>query len=261
MKRLFALLLCLCTLLAGCGQTAPEPTEPMHPSHEDAVMPVEYRWGEYVNIAMELPDGWEWEPTELSDGDGEPPIYVGFNFWKTDIPELCFTFECWPQGFGMCATGVKFTEVNGIHNLTLAEEQGIGVVSVTIIFNDVPGSYVVGGSVPNELWAEYRDAVVKLVDDATVAEGCMTRDEAVAIATEKCNWLPDYEDVYGDYNAIEGSWRLHFVSDPEMGCVDCWVSVTSQGNIVKESYDAEGNDPLVWNDANLSPTPKVGENG
>ena len=238
MKRLFALMLCLCTLLAGCGQTVPaEPPMPV----------AEYQWGDYVNICMPLPHGWEWEPTELSDGDGEPPIYVGFNFWKTDIPELCFTFECWPQGFGMCATGVKFSEAGSTHDLTLAEEQGIGVVAVTILYNDVPGSYVIGGSIPNELWAEYRDVVVKLVDDATVAEGCMTRDEAVAIATEKCIWLPDYVDIYGDYNAAEGVWRLHFITDQEMDGLDCWVWVTADGEIANQAYDSEGNDPLVWN--------------
>lgn len=256
MKRIFVLLLCLCALLVGCGQTAPEP---VHPSHEDAVVPVEYRWGEYVNITMELPDGWEWEPTELSDGDGEPPIYVGFDFWKTDVPDLRFTFECWPNGFGMCGTGVEFTGVNGIHNLTLAEEQGIGVVAVTIIFNDVPGSYVVGGSIPNDLWAEYRDAVVGMVDAATVAQGCMTRDEAVAIATEKCVWLPDYVDIYGDYNAAEGRWRLHFITDQETDGLDCWVWITADGKIANQACDSEGNNPLVWNDGNLSGTPRVDE--
>lgn len=247
MKRLFVMLLCLCALLAGCGQKTTEVTEPVHPSHEDAVIPVEYRWGDYVNIAMELPEDWEWEATELSDCDGEPPLYVGFNFWKTDVPDLRFTFECWPQGFGMCGTGVEFTEVNGIHDLTLAEEQGQGVVSVTIIFNDVPGSYVVGGSVPNELWAQYRDTVVDMVDNAAVAEGCTTRDEAVGIATEKCRWLPDYVDIYGDYNAAEGIWRLHFICDPEMDGLDCWVWVTADGEIANQTYDAEGRDPLVWN--------------
>ena len=257
MKRLFALLLCLCGLLAGCGQPAPEP---VHPSHEDAVVPVEYRWGDYVNITMELPDGWEWEPTELSDGDSEPPLYVGFNFWKTDVPDLCFTFECWPQGFGMCGTDVEFTDVNGIHDLTLAEAQGIGVISViTIIFNDVTGSYVVGGSIPNDLWAEYRDAVVGMVDAATVAQGCMTRDEAVAIATEKCVWLPDYVDIYGDYNAAEGRWRLHFITDQETDGLDCWVWITADGKIANQACDSEGNNPLVWNDGNLSGTPRVDE--
>ena len=269
MKQLFAAFLCCCLLLAGCGQKTTEVTEPVHPSHEDAVVPVEYRWGDYVNITMELPEGWEWEATDLSEGDGEPPLYVGFGFWKTDTPGLRFTFECWPDGFGMCGTGVEFDYVNGIHNLTLAEEQGIGVVAVTIIFNDVPGSYVVGGSVPNDLWAQYRNTVVDMVDSATVAEGCMTKTEAVAIATEKCNWLPDYEDVYGNYNAVEGSWRLHFASGPETEWVDCWVSVTSQGKIAKKTYDAEGTQPLQWNSGpdlsmqnpeNLSPTPRVDEN-
>ena len=250
MKRIFVLLLCLCGVLAGCGQKTTEVTEPVHPSHEDAVVPVGYRWGDYVNIAMELPEGWEWE-SDQDTKDGVPiaqyPERQGFWFWRTDAPEMRFTFTCWPQGFGMCGTGVEFTEVNGIHNLTLAEEKYDDGVYVTIIFNDVPGSYIVEGSVPRDWWEQYRDTVVDMVDNATVAEGCMTRDEAVEIATEKCNWLPDYKDVYGDYNAVEGSWRLHFASDPETGCVDCWVSVTADGKIVKETYDAEGNEPLVWN--------------
>ena len=256
MKRLFALLLCLCALLVGCGQK----TTPVTPPDEPPMAVVEYTWGDYVNISMPLPDGWAWEPTEMSDGDGEPPYYVGFDFWNTDIPDLRFTFECWPNGFGMCATGVTFTQVNGKHDLTLAEEQGIGVVAVTILFNDVPGSYLIGGSIPNDLWAQYRDAVVKLVDGATVAEGCMTRDEAVAIATEKCRWLPDYVDVYGDYNAAEGVWQLHFITDPETDGLDCWIWVTADEQVANQSYNAEGTDPLVWNEADLSPTPRVDEN-
>ena len=260
MKRLFVLVLCLCGLLAGCGQKTTEVTE-HNPVPDEPPMPVaEYRWGDYANISMPLPDGWEWESAELSEGEGEPPLYVGFDFWKTDVPDLRFTFECWPQGFGMCGTGVVFSEAGEKHDLTLAEEQGIGVVSVTIIFNDAPGSYVVGGSVPEDLWAQYRDAVVKLVDDATVAEGCMTKSEAVAIATEKCIWLPDYVDIYGDYNAAEGIWQLHFITDPETDGLDCWVWVTNHREIAIQSYDAEGTDPLVWNEGNLSPTPKVNEN-
>ena len=263
MKRIFVLLLCLCTLMAGCGQKTTEVTE-HNPIPDEPPMPVaEYQRGDYVNISMPLPDGWEWE-SDQDTKDGVPitqyPERQGFWFWKTDEPEFRFSFTCWPNGFGMCGTGVEFSQIGSTHNLTLAEEKYEDGVYVTIIFNDVPGSYIVEGSVSNAFWEQYRDTVVDMVDNATVAEGCMTRDEAVAIATEKCNWLPDYKDVYGDFNAVEGSWRLHFASDPETGCVDCWVSVTSQGNIVKETYDAEGNDPLVWNDGNLSGTPRVDEN-
>ena len=262
MKRLFALLLCLCALLVGCGQVDPVPAEPVHPSHEDAVVPVEYRWGDYVNIAMELPDGWEWE-SDQDTKDGVPitqyPERQGFWFWRTDTPEVRFSFTCWPNGFGMCGTGVDFTEVNGIHDLTLAEEKYEDGVYVTIIFNDVPGSYVVEGSVPRDWWEQYRDAVVDMVDSATVAQGCMTRDEAVAIATEKCVWLPDYVDIYGDYNAAEGRWRLHFITDQETDGLDCWVWITADGKIANQACDSEGNNPLVWNDGNLSGTPRVDE--
>ena len=264
MKRLVVLLLCLCTLLAGCGQKTAEVTEHDPPPDEPPMPVAEYQWGDYVNICMPLPEGWAWE-SDQDMKDGAPisqyPERQGFWFWRTDEPEMRFSFTCWPQGFGMCGTGVEFSKVGDKHDLTLAEEKYEDGVYVTIIFNDVPGSYIVEGSVSAEFWEQYRNAVVKLVDDATVAEGCMTQAQAVAIATEKCNWLPDYEDVYGNYNAVEGSWRLHFASDPETGWVDCWVSVTSQGKIVKETYDAEGNHPLVWNQANLSPTPKVEENG
>ncbi len=253
MKRLFVLLLCLAALLVGCGQTVPaEPPMPV----------AEYQWGDYVNICMPLPHGWEWEPTELSEGDGEPPIYVGFDFWNTEIPDLRFTFECWPQGFGMCATGVEFSEAGSTHDLTLAEEQGIGVVSVTILFNDVPGSYVIGGSIPNDLWAQYRDAVVKLVDDATVAEGCMTQGAAVAAIRSRYNWPDEDCEVSGSYDAAEGVWHLNFAEEADGGeRITSYAQVSNDGQVLQLSYDAEGNDPLVWNEANLSPTPKVGENG
>lgn len=263
MKRLFVLLLCLCSLLVGCGQVDPIPAEPVHPSHEDAVVPVEYRWGDYVNITMELPEGWEWE-SDQDTKDGVPitqyPERQGFWFWRTDTPEVRFSFTCWPNGFGMCGTGVDFSQTGSNHNLTLAEEKYEDGVYVTIIFNDVPGSYIVEGSVPRDWWAQYRDAVVGMVDSATVAEGCLTRDEAVAIATEKCIWLPDYVDIYGDYNAAEGRWRLHFITDQETDGLDCWVWITADGKIANQACDSEGNNPLVWNDGNLSPTPKVGEN-
>ena len=261
MKRLFALLLCLCCLLAGCGQPAPEP---VHPSHEDAVVPVEYRWGDYVNITMELPEGWEWE-SDQDTKDGVPitqyPERQGFWFWRTDTPEVRFSFTCWPNGFGMCGTGVEFTQVNGIHDLTLAEEQGIGVVAVTIIFNDVPGSYVVGGSIPNDLWAQYRDDVVKLVDAATVAEGCMTQAQAVDAIRSQYNWPGENCEIYGNYNAAEGVWQLNLLDTLPGGEEFAgYARVSNDGEILELARDDGSDLPLVWNEANLSGTPRVDEN-
>ncbi len=84
----------------------------------------------------------------------------------------------------------------------------------------------------------------------------MTRDEAVEIATDKCIWLPDYVAIYGDYNAAEGVWRLHFATDQQTDGLDCWVWITADGKIANQTNDAEGNNPLVWNEANLSSTPR-----
>lgn len=252
MKRILALLLCLvCVLsLVACGQTEPDTIEPEHPAHDDAVVPVEYRWGDYVNISMELPEGWEWESVEASDCDGEPPMTVGFSFWKTDEPALCFSFRCWLEGFGMCGTGVDFTDVNGIHNLTLAEEQGQDGVCVDLIFNDVAGSYVVSGAIPNDLWEEYRNTVVGMVDEAIVAEGCITKDEAIESAGEKTNWPPTYDEVYGSFDPCEGVWRLCFMPDPaDKDGFESYIWVDNNKEILNFSRDAEGQEPLAWNEA------------
>ena len=264
MKKLFALLLCLCALLAGCGQTAPEPAEPVHPSHEDAVVPVEYKWGNYVNITMELPEGWEWEMTDPNQSDGMVaeglPGRVGFTFWKTDEPEVRFTFTCWTQGFGMCGTGVDFANVNGIHNLTLAEEKYEDGVYVTIIFNDVPGSYIVEGSVPRDWWEQYRDTVVGMVDSATVADGCITRDEAVDAIRSEYNWPGEACEISGEYDVVEGVWHLNLLDTLPGGEEFAgYARVSNNGEILQLTRDDGSDLPLVWNEANLSGTPRVDE--
>ena len=248
MKRIFFLTLCLSVLLVGCGQDAPEPVLSDIPPEETPMNVVGYRWGDYANISMPLPEGWEWEPTEMSDCDGEPPLYVGFTFWRTDIPDLCFTFECWPQGFGMCGTGVEFIGVDGKHDLTVATEQGEDIVAVTIIFNNVPGSYVVGGAVPKELWEELGANVVQMGDNATVAEGCLTRDEAVDAIRAENNWPGENCAVNGYYDASEGIWHLAITQKLDGGEeITAYAQVNNRGEVLQLSRDDAGNEPLVWN--------------
>ena len=184
----------------------------------------------------------------MSEGEGEPPIYVGFDFWNTEESDLRFTFECWPQGFGMCGTGVEFTQVNGKHDLTVATEQGEDLVAVTIIFNDVPGSYVIGGSIPNDLWEKYRNDVVQMVDEATVAEGCLTQEEAVNAIRAENNWPDENCAVYGNYDASEGIWNLRFEDKlPGGELISAYARVNNCGEVLQLSRDDAGNEPLVWN--------------
>ena len=263
MKRLFALLLCLCGLLAGCGQSAPETQA--DPIPDEPPMPVaEYQRGDYVNISMPLPDGWEWE-SDQDTKDGVPitqyPERQGFWFWKTDEPEFRFSFTCWPNGFGMCGTGVDFSQVGDKHDLTLAEEKYEDGVYVTIIFNDVPGSYIVEGSVSTALWEEYREAVIKLVDDSTVADGCMTQQEAVDIIRAQYNWPGETCEIYGNYNAAEGVWQLRLLDTlPGGEEFTACARVSNSGEILELARDDGSDLPLVWNEENLSSTPRVDEN-
>ena len=126
MKRLLPLLLCA-AMLTGCGGAARETTNeiktaepietsnpietiesaPAYPARET----IDYRWGDAVSITMTLPAGWAWE--ETAQDDGLPPTAVGVAFYPKNRPDQAhkISFQCWLQGFGMCGTGVTFTEV------------------------------------------------------------------------------------------------------------------------------------------------------
>lgn len=235
MKRLFAVILTFTMLasLCGCGQQAAQPMEPEHPNHTDEVTEIHYAWGERVNMTMLLPEGWQWQSDEHNGYNADAqcqdlPDTVGFDFWCMDDPEVRFSFQCWTQGFAMCGTGVDFAEVNGLHKMTVATEPSSdGTVYVHMILQGMPGDYVVRGEIPAQLWEKYRSAVVGMVDEAAVGEGCMEFEDALCAAQKIMSdgWNGE---PFGRYDVLSGTWTVIF----QQGSNCCYVDVDQNGRAV-----------------------------
>ena len=210
MKKLLMILWILLSVsLCACAQ----PAEPEEPNHTENMTEIHYVWNR-ANMKMSLPEGWQWESDEHNQygqtaWNEDLPDTVGFAFWPAEAPEMRFSFQCWTHTFGMCGTGVDFRHYDGEHKLTVATE-GIDngkSVQVTIIFNEVPGNYVVMGSVPTELWMAYQDQVIGIVDSATGGEGCMSYAEATELADAAIPSMSDAPEG-GFYDVLTGQWRI-----------------------------------------------------
>ena len=94
MKKLLAFVLALtCALsLMACGKkdddNKPDP-DPV-PGPQPTVTTAEFTHG-YVDMALELPEGWSWE--QVSDNGTDKT--EGIRFYKTDDPTVSYTLLCW----------------------------------------------------------------------------------------------------------------------------------------------------------------------
>lgn len=151
-RGFFALLLSL-ALLAGCGESSPgaDGPDPCGTSEDirqaallEAASPFGENWQEkgvlaeyengYVSMKLTLPEGWDWQLAQPRDGTSE-----GILFWKEGDGDCCFFLNTWPEGFGMCGTGVDFTEVELPSGGKLTEARE-GDRWLILIFEGVPGA-------------------------------------------------------------------------------------------------------------------------
>jgi len=259
MKRVFALLLTLlCVLsLSSCGKQAqPENLPGKQPPAliKDPGMPkdiedrqvagftdAEFR----IRMEVNLPGDWDWE--EGSVEETYPPISEGIVFYPKDDPDVRVTLLCYPEGFGMCGTGVEFSELTLREDLTA--QQGVerysgtpsrasGTESVnygmfTLCFHDVPGSYVAQFELNEAQEAEYYDTIIVILATAQLGpEGTMRESEAIELAQAeyaKSPDLPEPDQVFGRYNWDDGSWTVNFYCAEKALSFSCIVD--AQGNV------------------------------
>ena len=212
-------------LLAGCGQGSPgadgpdpcgtsedirnaallEATSPFGEDWQEKGTLVEYENG-YISMRLTLPEGWDWQTDPAEDGT------EGILFWDGEKPDQRFRLSAWPDVFGMCGTGVDFSEVTLASGaqLTEAREEDRWII---LIFDGVPGSYTVrpqGGTLNSTVWdAKWREQILTILDTAELGGDAMTEDEAIAKAAEV--FSGDYDAAYGSYDLRTGVWTVRFV--------------------------------------------------
>ena len=230
-------------LLAGCGESSPgaDGPDPCGTSEDirnaaalEAASPfgdgwqakgtlAEYENG-YISMKLTLPEGWDWQEDPAEDGT------EGILFWDGEKPDQRFRLSAWPDGFGMCGTGVDFSEVTLASGaqLTEAREEDRWII---LIFDGVPGSYTVrpqGGTLNSTVWdAKWREQILTILDTAELGGDAMTEDEAIAKAAEV--FSGDYDAAYGSYDLRTGVWTVRFFAgEQETGR----VTVDAEGNAV-----------------------------
>ena len=213
MKKVLTFILALaCALsLMACGKnnddnkTDPQPT----PDPQPTVTTAEFTHG-YVDMALELPEGWSWE--QVSDNGSDKT--EGVKFYKTDDPTVSYTLLCWTGGYGICGTGVTSEELtlsNGMKVWQHTEEDAQkGTIWADIVFEDTPGSYVASPSetMTTEVWNANRDALLSILGTAQIGRKSVTMQAAIDAA--KAQYTGEYDMAYATYDVTAGAWTVTF---------------------------------------------------
>ena len=213
-KKLTALLLALTCVfsLAACGKKnndTPAPDSKDDPAPAPTTITAEYTHG-YVDMIMELPQGWSWE-TVSDNGESKTE---GIRFYKTDDTTVSYSLLCWTGGYGICGTGVTSEELtlsNGMKVWQHTEEDAQkGTIWADIVFEDTPGSYVAAPSdeMTTEVWNANRDALLEIL--ATVQIGRKSVSQQAAIDAAKAIYTGEYDMVYATYDVTSGAWIVSF---------------------------------------------------
>ena len=214
MKKFLACILALaCALsLMACGKknNDDKPDPDPAPAPQPTVTTAEFTHG-YVDMALDLPEGWSWE--QVSDNGTDKT--EGIRFYKTDDPTVSYTLLCWTGGYGICGTGVTSEEItlaNGMkvwqHTEENTEKGTMGMAD--IFFEDVPGSYVASPSetMTTEVWNANRDALLSILGTAQIGRKSVSQQAAIDAA--KAQYTGAYDQVYATYDVTAGAWTVSF---------------------------------------------------
>ena len=213
MKKLLAFILALaCALsLMACGKKnndTPDPTPA--PDPKPAVTTAEFTHG-YVDMALQLPEGWSWETVSDNGSDKTE----GIRFYKTADTAVSYTLLCWTGGYGICGTGVtseELTLANGMKVWQHTEqdaEKGT-MVMADIFFEDAPGSYVASPSdtMTTEVWNANRAELLSILGTVQLGRKSVTMQAAMDAA--KAQYTGEYDQVYATYDVTSGAWTVSF---------------------------------------------------
>ena len=213
MKKLLAFILALtCALsLMACGKKNNDTLDPDPvPEPKPAVTTAEFTHG-YVDMALQLPEGWSWETVSDNGSDKTE----GIRFYKTADTAVSYTLLCWTGGYGICGTGVtseELTLANGMKVWQHTEEdtEKGTMVMADIFFEDAPGSYVASPSdtMTTEVWNANRDELLNILGTVQLGRKSVTMQAAMDAA--KAQYTGEYDQMYATYDVTSGAWTVSF---------------------------------------------------
>lgn len=215
-------------------------TQGSKPEQQKNTTTVEYSY-QYANMKLELPAGWEYE---IMPGAGEndetgtvdgPAKHFGIRFWPQAQPLMTINLHYRVDGIGLCATGVTFEDVSFANGLTATKcTEGIeDEFWFLLIYHDVPGTYTVECVPSKDLWSNYENAIMSILESVEIGKNILSETEAIEIAKAGCNVSYDTVRAYFDY--ASGVWKICFsTNDLDGGDQTIWID--AQGEIQDSVY-------------------------
>lgn len=181
----------------------------------------------YANMALTIPEGWAYEVNEYS-ADQQ---YFGISFRPEG--ELGWTrLQFWPDQFGVCGTGLEEKQITLRSGLRATQGYYDGSESWSfMVFDDLPGSYVVQRENTEGWWSKQEDTVMSILGSARLAEGIIRQSRAVEIARQILNPNIDYPVSWGRFDYLAGAWKVDFYLDKEASQLGRSVTVDYAGEV------------------------------
>lgn len=131
--------------------------------------------GQNYNMWLDIPKDWEYELRQDYDA-------MGIAFRPKGTEEGWILLRFWPQGFGVCGTGLEQKQVElGNYTASLGYYDGSKDWSF-LVYEGVPGSYVAAPE-GEAIWqGEYEEEIFDILSTANLAQGMKTQGEIQAIA-------------------------------------------------------------------------------
>lgn len=169
----------------------------------------------YANMSLELPAGWAYEICEYDENS----YTFGISFWPENAFEGKLRLEYYPQGFGVCGTGLEEEQIrlgNGLRAFQGTFDNH--AIWDFIGIRDLPGSYVITTENVDGWWDTYSGQAMDIIDSMTLADGIVWENMAIEIASRAMKG--EFEVDRAEFDFCEGTWIVHF-SDQETQYTVC----------------------------------------
>ncbi len=186
---------------------------------------------DYASMSLTLDAGWEYEIEEYDSGSG----CFGICFWPRDCEDCKLQLRFYPDGYGVCGTGLDTKEIRLLSGLRgIQGTYDNKSVWDYITFPDLPGAYVLNNAATEESWALYGEEAMELLRSMSLAEGIIQAPEATEIAAKELEATATIRSYR--FDSCEGEWLVTFVQDEVLYAVRVGVDGTILGTAV---YDEE----------------------
>lgn len=184
-----------------------------------------YESGPYSNITLTIPYDWEY-----TTGRGNNPDEYCISFWPADQTEG--KIEIWYYtAFGVCGTGLEEKEITVGEYEAWQGTYDNKKVWDFISFRGMPGSYVAMNEGADKWWNRYGDEAMQILGTVKIADGIISKSQAIEIAKKGITAKYDRTDAI--FDSEKGLWTVSFYEKNRSEKVQS-ITVSYNGKVINK---------------------------